>query len=321
MSPFRNDAALAYAYEPPVLVQPALSAPRKLVEDLRAYSGIRHRAALPSHEESLVLGRIGPLEVRLARSARDVRRAQKLRYQVFYEEMSAQPDATARLTRRDMDSFDAICEHLLVLDYDAGKMVLGRQRPKVVGTYRLLRQDMAMRHGGFYTQSEFDVNSVIATHPHVRFLELGRSCVLKSHRNKRTVELLWHGIWTYVLRNKIEAMFGCASLEGTDPDALALPLSFLHHNALAPEEWRARAVDNRYVDMNRMPKDQISPKAAFLKLPPMVKGYLRLGGHVGDGAVVDYQFGTTDVLIILPVSALSSRYVEHFGASANRHAI
>ncbi|MFG1345406.1 GNAT family N-acyltransferase [Xanthobacter autotrophicus DSM 431] len=301
--------------------KPLLPAPQKLVTDLRAYSGIRHKDALPHDEDGIVLGRIGALEVRLARTARDVRRAQRLRYKVFYEEMSAVPDATARIARRDMDSFDTICEHLLVLDHDAGKMVLGRRKPKVVGTYRLLRQEVAGRHGGFYTQGEFDVTRVIDTHPTHKFLELGRSCVLKPYRNKRTVELLWHGVWTYILRNKIDAMFGCASLEGTDPAELALPLSFLHHNALAPEEWRARAIDARYVAMDRMAKEDISPKAALQALPPLIKGYLRLGGFVGDGAVVDHQFGTTDVLIILPVSVISPRYVEHFGPTANRHAI
>lgn len=298
-----------------------LPAPQKLVTDLRAYSGIRHRDAVPSTPEDVVLGRLGSLEVRLARTAADVRRAQRLRYKVFYEEMSALPDAAARLARRDMDSFDTICEHILVLDHDAGKIVLGRRKPKVVGTYRLLRQEVARRHGGFYTQGEFDVNGIIAAHPDLRFLELGRSCVLKPYRNKRTVELLWHGVWTYILRNKIDVMFGCASLEGTDPAALALPLSFLHHNALAPEEWRARAVAGRRVAMDRLPKSEISPKAALQALPPLVKGYLRLGGFVGDGAVVDRQFGTTDVLIILPVSVISPRYVEHFGPTANRHAI
>ncbi|WP_203196415.1 GNAT family N-acetyltransferase [Xanthobacter dioxanivorans] len=305
----------------PVPAKPGLPTPQKLVADLRAYSGIRHKDALPPDDDGLVLGRLGALEVRLARTARDVRRAQRLRYKVFYEEMSAVPDAGTRLARRDMDSFDSICEHLLVLDHEAGKVVLGRRKPKVVGTYRLLRQEVARRHGGFYTQGEFDVNGVIAAHPDLKFLELGRSCVLKPYRNKRTVELLWHGVWTYILRNKIDAMFGCASLEGTNPDALALPLSFLHHNALAPEEWRARAVESRYVAMDRMARTEISPKAALQALPPLIKGYLRLGGFVGDGAVVDHQFGTTDVLIILPVSVISPRYVEHFGPTANRHAI
>ena len=297
------------------------SGPGKLVTDLRAYSGLRYREALPPDAESPVLGRIGALEVRLARTAREVRRAQRLRYKVFYQEMSALPDAAARLARRDMDGFDAICDHLLVLDHDAGRMVLGRRRPKVVGTYRLLRQEVADRHGGFYTQSEFDMAPIIAAHPGLRFMELGRSCVLKPYRNKRTVELLWHGVWTYVLRNRIDVLFGCASLEGTDPQALALPLSFLHHNALAPEEWRAKALPGRRIEMAQMAKADIHPKGALQSLPPLIKGYLRLGGFVGEGAVVDRQFGTTDVLIVLPVSVISPRYVEHFGATADRHAL
>jgi putative hemolysin len=154
----------------------------------------------------------------------------------------------------------------------------------------------------------------------LRFLELGRSCVLPPYRTKRTVELLWHGIWSYVRQNNFDVMIGCASLEGTDPDRLAVPLSFLHHFARAPEDWRASALPQRHVEMNRLPKDRINPKAALRELPPLIKGYLRLGAFVGDGAVIDRQFGTTDVLMIMPVSAISTRYIEHFGVDATRHA-
>jgi putative hemolysin len=118
-----------------------------------------------------------------------------------------------------------------------------------------------------------------------------------------------------VLRNRLDVMLGCASLDGTEPRQLALPLSFLHHCARAPEEWRARARPERYVEMNRLSKEAIDPKAALRMLPPLIKGYLRLGAWIGDGAVVDYAFGTTDVLIVLPVSAISSRYIEHFDLS------
>ena len=97
-------------------------------------------------------------------------------------------------------------------------------------------------------------------------------------------------------------MIGCASLDGTEPKQLAMPLSFLHHYARAPEEWRARALPERYVEMNRMSKEAIDPKAALRALPPLIKGYLRLGAYIGDGAVVDHEFGTTDVLIVLPVA-------------------
>lgn len=277
---------------------------------------------LPQPRLTPTLGRIGPLEVRLAGTRKEIRRAQKLRYRVFYRDGNAIADAATMLARRDKDAFDRICDHLLVIDHAAMPSVKAplRRRPPVVGTYRLLAQDAAARHNGFYTQSEFNIASLVQRHRELRFLELGRSCVLPRYRNKRTVELLWHGVWSYVRQNGFDVMIGCASLEGTDPDRLALPLSFLHHFARAPEDWRATALPHRRVEMNRMSKEAIDPKAALRELPPLIKGYLRLGAFVGDGAVIDRQFGTTDILIILPVSAISARYIEHFGADATRHA-
>jgi L-ornithine Nalpha-acyltransferase len=293
-----------------------LSGVPRIAPVLRAYGGLRvpDRAAARTAE---VLGRLGSLEVRLARSAADVRRAQRLRFNVFFKEMSAVPDAAALLARRDIDPYDALCEHLLVVDH-ATPNRLGR--PGVVGTYRLLRQDMAERHAGFYSAAEFDVAALLARHGGARFLELGRSCVLPPYRNRRTVELLWHGIWSYVLQHRLDVMIGCASLEGTDPDALALPLSFLHHFARASEAWRVSALPDRRVEMNRLPAAAIDRKAALHALPPLIKGYLRLGASIGDGAVIDRQFGTTDVFIVLPVAAINARYIGHFGDAAQRHA-
>jgi putative hemolysin len=263
------------------------------------------------------LGRLGTLEVRLARDRGEVRRAQQLRYRVFYEEGTAKADLKSFLARRDSDRFDAICDHLLVIDHAGSN---NGEKPAIVGTYRLLPQAVAERHGHFYTAGEFDIAPLVARHRHLRFLELGRSCVLPAYRNKRTVELLWHGIWTYVRRNGFDAMIGCASLEGTDPDALALPLSFLHHFARAPDDWRANAWPDRAVAMNRMPKDAIDARHALRALPPLLKGYLRLGASIGEDAVIDHQFGTTDVLVLLPVATISDRYVAYFGADAERHA-
>jgi putative hemolysin len=295
-----------------------LNAPLRFAVNLlpafKAYSGFR---VIPSAPRQPILGRLGALEVRLARTAAEIRRAQKLRFNVFYQEMSAVADAAAYLARRDVDLFDAICDHLLVIDHGAA----GWPRTQaVVATCRLLRQSIAERRGGFYSAGEFDIGALLARHRDMSFLELGRSCVLPASRNKRTVELLWHGIWSYVLDHRIDVMIGCASLEGTDPDRLALPLSFLHHHARAPDIWRTAALPRRYVELNRMPKPAVNPKAALALLPPLIKGYLRLGAYVGDGAVVDRQFGTTDVLIILPVSAINARYLGHFGPAAERHA-
>ena len=284
-----------------------------LLPALQAYGGLQAWAAR-SHRPSQPFGRLASLEVRLAQTAAEVRQAQKLRYRVFYQEGSAIPDPGRLFARRDIDGFDAICDHLLVLDH-AESARYPRRRPTVVGTYRLLRQQMAEDYGGFYTAGEFDIGSLIARYPHLNFLELGRSCVLAPYRNKRTVELLWYGIHGYVLQHNIDVMIGCASLEGTDPKQLSLQLSFLHHYARAPEAWRARALPSRYVEMNRMSKEAIDPKAALRALPPLVKGYLRLGAFIGDGAVVDHEFGTTDVLIVLPMSAIKARYFQHFDLS------
>jgi len=264
-------------------------------------------------------GRMGNLEVRLGQGRRDIIHAQRLRFEVFYQEMSATPGPLAAMRRRDQDDYDAICDHLLVIDHarnltSNGVWCSGRHA-KVVGTYRVLRQERAERTLGFYTQAEYDIAPLIAAKsPHYRFMELGRSCVLKPYRNKRSVELLWHGLWTYVREHDIDVMIGCASFPGTDPDAHALALSFLHHHAQAPEAWRCKAHDRLFQPMNRLARDQVDVKSALRQMPPLIKGYLRLGAYIGEGAVIDHQFGTTDVLIILPVENIDRKYFEHFGA-------
>lgn len=274
-----------------------------------------------SKVEPVVFGRKGDLEVRLANSRVDIRRAQKLRYRVFYQEMSAIADSQTMMLRRDVDAYDPICDHLLVVDTASPNNALKKRpwplRPNVVGTYRILRQEVAELYSGFYTQSEYDIAGLIdSKRSKYRFVEMGRSCVLKPFRTRRTVELLWEGIAGYLRTHGHNVMIGCASFPGTDPKKHARALSFLYHNALAPEDWRVRAHNRHYVDMDMMPPSEIDMKAALRDLPPLVKGYLRLGAYFGDGAVVDHQFGTTDVLIVLPVEAMDSRYISHFDLSA-----
>jgi L-ornithine Nalpha-acyltransferase len=288
-------------------------APERLVRHFDAE--IRKSRQLPA---SWKLGVIGPLELRLTRDQRDVRRLQKLRYHVFYKHGLAVADMTARFTRRDRDPFDRICDHLMVVDRSERRLITGRL--PVIGTYRLLRQDTAEKHGGFYSAQEFDISPLLTRHPALRFVELGRSCVLPAYRTKRTIELLWHGVWRYVREHHLDVMIGCASFDGIDTARLTRPLSFLHHFARAPAPWHAAAHALRRIEMNRIAKSEIDIKAAWHELPPLIKGYLRLGACVGDGAVIDRQFGTTDVLIILPISEISPRYVRHFGADAKRYA-
>ncbi len=267
-------------------------------------------------EQWPVLAAVGSLEVRLAETDAEVEAAQRLRYRVFYEEMSAVPSPAMKEACRDFDRFDEYCDHLLVVDRaiheDDGQ-------PKVVGTYRLMRDGDAVRAGGFYTAGEYEITPMLAALPkEFRLLELGRSCVLKSYRAKPgSMQLLWRGVMSYVARFSVDLMFGCASLHGTEPEALSLPLSYLHHFHAMPDGMHVKARPELYVDMNLMAKDAIDPKEALRALPPMIKGYVRAGCGIGDGAVIDRQFGTTDVFIYFPVAKIDPRYRSRFGIAAN----
>ncbi len=261
------------------------------------------------------LGRMGALEVRLATTKKDIRKAQRLRYKVFFEEGHALADRRSSLARRDICPFDRICDHLLVIDH-AARNRLGQVKPKVVGAYRLLRQSVADAHGGFYSAQEFDIAPLLARHAGKRFLELGRSCVAPEYRSKKSIELLWRGIAAYMQHYRIDAMIGCASFAGVNPLALALPLSFLHHHAQASGEWAASALPERHVDMNMMSREALDLRRALDALPTLVRGYLRVGAKFGAGAVVDRQFGTVDVLVIMPVAEIDAKYLEHFSPAA-----
>ncbi len=261
-----------------------------------------------------VLGRIGSLETRLARNDHEIEAAQRVRFQVFVEEMKARLSQDCMARKRDFDSWDAICDHLLVLD----RSIEGDTEDQIVGTYRILRQEVAMRRSGFYSASEFDIAPLVERHPGKQFMELGRSCVLPAYRTKRTVELLWQGNWAYALKHRMDAMFGCASFPGTDPAAHALAFGFLHHSVLASGEWAVNARPELFEPLDRHPFDPADSRKALATMPPLVKGYLRLGAMVGNGAVIDRAFNTTDVLIVLPIDRISDRYISHYGADAGR---
>ena len=245
------------------------------------------------------------LVVRLASDPAEIRAAQDLRYRVFYDEMGAKPTDAMAGIHSDFDDFDPVCDHLLVLDPQ-----LGEGAKAVVGTYRLMLRKAGQQFGRFYTASEYDISKVLASD--LKFMELGRSCVDARYRGRSTMNLLWAGIAAYVKENNVELMLGCASMPGVDPEALAGHLSYLYHWHLAPDDIRARALPALYVDMNRCPKDLIEPKRAMAQLPPLVKGYLRLGGFVGDGAVIDHQFNTTDVCVMVKTDLVTAKYTKHY---------
>lgn len=271
-------------------------------------AGARHRDA------GKILGRIGSLEVRLARSDAEIEAAQEIRYRVFFDEMGARAGALAMLDRRDRDRFDAVCDHLLVFD----TALAGPDHRRIVGTYRLLTQEGAAQAGSFYSDDEFELQRLIARHPGERFLELGRSCVLPEYRSKRTIEVLWQGIWAYVTEHSIGVMAGCASFHGTVPAAHAEALSYLAHHCRTDADFDIRAVPGRYASMDLMPAEAINPKAAIARMPPLVKGYLRVGARIGDGCVIDHEFGTVDVFVVMPVREIRQRYISYYGGDANR---
>jgi L-ornithine Nalpha-acyltransferase len=249
--------------------------------------------------------RSGSLQIRLAESEADIDGVQALRYRVFYEEMGAEPTPEMARKRRDFDDFDRHCDHLLAIDH-----ALGAGPEAIVGTYRYIRRPAAKLLGRFYSEAEYDIAGIVAFPGEI--LELGRSCVDTRARNATTLQLLWRGNAAYVFHHKIDLMFGCASLPGIDPDALAVPLSYLYQHRLAPPELRPRALPDRYVDMNRLAPGSYDAAAAAADMAPIIKGYLRLGGFVGEGAVIDRQFNTTDVSVVVRCDRVTEKYYRHY---------
>lgn len=255
--------------------------------------------------------RYNTFEVRLAESEAEVEAAQRLRYRVFYEEMGARPTRQVKALSRDVDPFDAFCDHLLVLDRQKAN---GPQGAAVVGTYRLLRRSVALRNRGFYSAGEYELEPLLRLPG--ESVELGRSCVAAAYRSGSVMHLLWRGLMTYVHVHNINLMFGCASFHGTDPRDFGRSLSYLHHYHLAPPSLRPRALGQHYIDMALIPRAGLDVQAAMSELPPLIKGYLRAGGFVGDGAVIDRQFNTIDVCVIVKTDLITAKYDRRYRRSA-----
>jgi len=259
--------------------------------------------------EDAAIAPVRRLRVRLADSNADIAAAQRLRWDIFYGDMGATP--TAGLPQGlDVDPYDAVCDHLLVEDLS--------DEPRVVGTYRLLRQSVARRHGGFYGAGEYALDAIerAAARDGRDLLELGRSCVAPAWRDAGTIQLLWRGIARYLADHNIGRMFGCASFHGTDPAVHAAPLSYLLHNHLAPAEIRVTALPGLRIDMAMLPVGGYDQRQALRLLPPLIKAYLRVGATVGDGAVIDRQFNTVDIFMAIPVESIAARYLDRFSAAA-----
>jgi len=252
-------------------------------------------------------------DLRLAASPGDLRSAQRLRYEVFVEEMGADGPLVDHDGKLEQDEFDPFFDHLILID----PTIDPATERHVVGVYRLMTGERAAAAGRFYSESEYDLARLKASGR--RLLELGRSCVKSGLRGGTAMFHLWNGLAEYVLERDIEVMFGVASFHGTDLAALQMPLAYLHHHHLAPESLRVRAVADHFQPMNLLARDRIDRVTAMAATPALIKAYLRLGGFVGEGAYVDHGFNTTDVCVMMDTARMSAKhrafYVRKHGAA------
>ena len=245
--------------------------------------------------------------VRLARDPDEVEAAQHLRYQVFVRELGSDGDMVDHDAQLERDRFDPYFDHLLLLDTARGDTV----RAQVVGVYRLLTEAGAAQIGQFYSEDEYDLD--VLRKSGRKLLELGRSCLHPDYRGGTAMFHLWSGLAEYVSDIGAEILFGTASFHGTDLTALAQPLSLLHHRHLAPADLRVKSRDTSFGPDDLIPEANIDRPAAMRAVPALIKGYLRLGGFVGEGAFVDHAFNTTDVCLILDTARLIESQARLYG--------
>ncbi len=234
------------------------------------------------------------ITVRLATTEADWCGAFRLRYRVFVEEFGSAGPGIDHTRRSESDRFDAIAEHLILVDGS----IPPASHDHVVGTCRLVTREAAENSGhGFYSATEFNLEPLLAQQ--VSLLEVGRSCLLAPYRNGLNLHTLWMGLADHVLANNIGILFGVASFHGTDPVIFQQPLSYLHHHHLAPPGLRvaSRACEDWQAIL--LSRSAIVRSEALTSMPPLIRTYLRLGGSVGYGAFVDTEFRTVDVCVLL----------------------
>ena len=215
----------------------------------------------------------------------------KLRFKSFFDEKT--------INKLDSDEFDELCDHLVVIDKS-------KSDDYVVGTYRLLYRQNEGFAVNFYSQSEFNITNIL--NKKSSLLEAGRSCVRKEYRDGRIIKLLWKGLATYIVKSNVEYIFGCASFPSSNHNQFLGQLSYLHHYHFPSKDLQTNPVDNLKAKFKVISKRKINSEKEFRSLPPLIKAYLRVGAYVGSGAVIDKNFDTTDVLIILDTKKLLKKY-------------
>ena len=250
------------------------------------------------------------LAVHMASGAEDVLAAQRLRYRVFVTELGGGGPMVDHDEGLERDRFDAFADHLLLEDPTRS------EGDRVVGVYRLMTEDMASKAGQFYCEGEYDLQ--LLRQSGRKLLELGRSCLHPDYRGGTGMMQMWSALAAYAEARGIDVLFGVASFHGTDIAALDPQLSLLRHRHLAPPALRVTARGTGAVPLGTLPESKIDRIAAVSAMPALIKGYLRLGGTVGDGAFVDHAFNTTDICLILEKSAIRSLQKTIYRAGGRR---
>lgn len=232
------------------------------------------------------------IHVSLATCETEVLEAQKLRYRVFADEMGAR--LSTRTPGVDRDIYDPWCEHLIVRDEDAGR---------IVGTYRILSPAAARKVGGYYSENEFDLTRL--HHLRSRIVEIGRSCIDADYRSGAVIALLWAGLARYMRDHGYEYLIGCASVSMADGGHLAASLyNRLRETHLAPLEYHV-------FPRCPLPLEQLRTDLDA-DAPPLIKGYLRAGAWICGEPAWDPDFNTADLPILMPMSRVEGRYARHF---------
>ncbi|SEP61537.1 GNAT family N-acetyltransferase [Thalassovita taeanensis] len=239
--------------------------------------------------------------VKLAETDEELMGAQRLRYHVFVEELGGGGTMVDHVAQLERDRFDPFFDHLILLD----NALPGSVADRIVGVYRVLRDDQAVAAGQFYSEDEYDLS--VLKDSGRKLLELGRSCLHPAYRGGAAMFHLWSALADYVSAHKIEILFGVASFHGTDLDRIAASLSMLHFNHLAPPDLRVRAREAHFARIDRVAPQDLDRRKAMLEVPALIKAYLRLGGFVGEGAYVDQAFNTTDVCLIMDTNRLNEK--------------
>lgn len=228
----------------------------------------------------------------MARTEAEIEEAQRLRYQVFAEEMGARLASATKGIDRDI--FDSHCDHLLVRD---------NSNNKVIGTYRILPPDRARSICGYYSDTEFDLTRL--AHLRDQMVEVGRSCVHPDYRDGATIAQLWGGLADYMVKHKYEYLIGCASIRMNDGGHYA---ASVYHKI---NKLYAAPLEYRVFPRCPLPLEALN-NTLDVSIPPLIKGYLRLGAYIGGEPAWDPDFNTADLFILLPMSRLNAKYVRNF---------